>query len=214
MPAFVPISSRCCSLVHYTVTINGVCKAAVLLFMLVSLCSLTGAKAQFAVLVHVACFYTTTWPWQAYTIIYYIRRHCRQTDDTNYYYRCSYSCKPWWQITLNREPDTWIMNYIFHSYLINVLCDFISISATNRCMFVISVRGDSPISDCVQWNAMHELRTAAMQAKLFWIILHKVMVIFLIGKLGYCKSDEWGKRTTLDGSVETTINLRLFDQFL
>jgi len=47
----------------------------------------------------------------------------------------------------------------------------ISVSATSRCTFVVSVREDSPISDYIRWNAMHELRTAAMTANPFGSIL-------------------------------------------
>jgi len=77
------------------------------------------------------------------------------------------------QVILNREPYIWIINYTFHWYLINVLCDIISVFATNRCMYVVTGQEDSSISDYVQWNVMHELRTAAMKAKLFYIILRK-----------------------------------------
>jgi len=59
-------------------------------------------------------------------------------------------------------------------------------------MFVVSAREDSPISDYVRWNAMNKLRTAAMRAKLFWIILYKTngLLSYFGQKTDYWKSHE------------------------
>jgi len=63
---------------------------------------------------------------------------------------------------------------------------------------------------------MHELRTAAMTAKLFWIILHKTNGLLSYFRQGNRVIGRSGKQNakgydphTLDGSFETTIKLRL-----